>query len=108
MKEALTKHQRPLVDEKSFELAEHFLGEDTEDQKWELADVIQQAVEGWFQQREWLVEARKHFREARERLCTDADTWDFMIMRWGQQHPRICASNHPTGESINYGGRKQL
>ena len=46
--------RRPLVDPKSFELAEHFLSglegdEPTEDQKWELADVIQQAVEGWFE-----------------------------------------------------------
>lgn len=44
----------PLVDEKSFDLAVHFLssmeGDDpTEDQKWELAGVIQQAVEGWFE-----------------------------------------------------------
>ena len=46
-----TKHQRPLVDPKSFDLAEHFLQDEqhTEDQKWDLADVIQQAVEGWFQ-----------------------------------------------------------
>lgn len=46
--------RRPAVDEKSFELAEHFLSdlegdEASEDQKWELAKVIQDAVEGWFE-----------------------------------------------------------
>lgn len=48
--------QRPMVDERSFELAEHFLSElegdeASEDQKWELADCIQSAVEGWFEGR---------------------------------------------------------
>jgi hypothetical protein len=42
-----------LVDPKSMELAEHFLSslegdEPTEDNKWELAKAIQDAVEGWF------------------------------------------------------------
>lgn len=45
---------RPLVDPKSFELAEHFLSnlegdEADEDMKWRLAKVIQDAVEGWFE-----------------------------------------------------------
>lgn len=45
------------VDDKSFELAEHFLSdlegdEASEDQKWELAKVIQDAVEGWFEGRQ--------------------------------------------------------
>lgn len=47
---------KPLVDPKSFELAGHFLQEgfgapgidDKEAQQWELAKVIQDAVEGWF------------------------------------------------------------
>jgi hypothetical protein len=48
------KQKRPAVDSKSFELAEHFLSslegdEASEDQKWELAAVIQEAVEGWFE-----------------------------------------------------------
>lgn len=43
---------RPTVDPKSFELAEHFLSDQewhdaTEAQKWELALVIQKAVEDW-------------------------------------------------------------
>jgi hypothetical protein len=46
------RDKRPLVDPKAFELAEHFLidlegDEATEDQKWELAGVIQDAVESW-------------------------------------------------------------
>ena len=42
--------KRPLVDPKSFDLAEHFLQDvhHTEDDKWELAADIQRAVEGWF------------------------------------------------------------
>ena len=49
--------QRPLVDEKSFALAEHLLSdlegdEASEDQTWDLAKVIQDAVEGWFEGRE--------------------------------------------------------
>jgi hypothetical protein len=60
VKEALTEKkyvQRPSVDPKSFELAEHFLSdlegdEASEDQKWELAKVIQDAVEGWFEGKE--------------------------------------------------------
>jgi len=40
--------ERPSVDEKSFELAEHFLPKGTEDQKWSLSDAIQRAVEDWF------------------------------------------------------------
>jgi len=42
--------KRPLVDEKSFELAEHFLQDEPhdEDDVWDLAEVIQQAVEDWF------------------------------------------------------------
>lgn len=48
------RDKRPLVDPKAFELAEHFLSdlegdEASEDQKWELAKVIQDAVEGWFE-----------------------------------------------------------
>lgn len=44
---------RPVVDAKSFELAEFFLcdlegDEATEDQKWQLAAAIQDAVEEWF------------------------------------------------------------
>lgn len=41
------------VDPKSMELAQYFLSnleghEASEDQEWDLANVIQQAVEGWF------------------------------------------------------------
>ena len=48
------RDKRPLVDPKVFELAEHFLSdlegdEASEDQKWQLAKVIQDAVEGWFE-----------------------------------------------------------
>jgi hypothetical protein len=47
------RDKRPLVDPKVFELAEHFLsdlgGEVSKDQKWQLAKVIQDAVEGWFE-----------------------------------------------------------
>ena len=45
---------RPLVDPKVFELAEHFLSdtdtgdEASEDREWDLANVIQNAVEDWF------------------------------------------------------------
>jgi hypothetical protein len=42
------------VDEKSFALAEYFLSnlegdEASEDQKWQLAKVIQDAIEDWFE-----------------------------------------------------------
>lgn len=45
--------KRESVDEKSFELAEHFLSdlegdEATADDKWSLAKAIQDAVETWF------------------------------------------------------------
>ena len=43
---------KPLVDPKSFELAEHFLDTPyctpTDQQKWQLAKAIQDAVESWF------------------------------------------------------------
>ena len=44
---------KPSVDPKVMELAEHFLSdlegdEASEDQQWDLANVIQQAVEEWF------------------------------------------------------------
>jgi hypothetical protein len=57
VKEQPSADQRPLVDERSFELAEYFLSglegdEPSEDQKWELAKVIQDAVEGWFEGKE--------------------------------------------------------
>ena len=44
--------ERPNVDQKSFDLAEYFLvdePQDSEDEKWELAGVIQQAVEDWIE-----------------------------------------------------------
>jgi hypothetical protein len=46
--------KRPLVDPKSFELADYFLSDlegdkADEDMKWRLAKVIQDAVEGWFE-----------------------------------------------------------
>lgn len=43
--------KRPLVDVHSFELAKHFLADisgATEDDRWELAEAIQTAVEDWF------------------------------------------------------------
>jgi hypothetical protein len=46
----LNVKERPLVDGNSFALAEHFLTDHrhSEDQKWDLADCIQKAVEAWF------------------------------------------------------------
>ena len=41
-------------------------------------------------------------------ISRKGDSADFAIMRWGQRNPRVCASNAPTGEHINYGGRRQL
>jgi hypothetical protein len=39
---------RPLVDPKSFELAEYFLPDDASEQrKWDLAELIQTTVETW-------------------------------------------------------------
>lgn len=46
-----SEQKRPSVDERSFDLAEHFLQDvasATEDDKWALAATIQNAVEGWF------------------------------------------------------------
>lgn len=44
--------ERPSVDEKSFELAKHFLEPTaTEDEEWDLAAAIQGAVEDWFSAR---------------------------------------------------------
>lgn len=51
-------NNRPSVDTKSFELAEHFLDDEpdaTEDEKWDLADHIQSAVECWFSLRDHAV-----------------------------------------------------
>lgn len=50
---AAVQYKRESVDEKSFELAEHFLSdlegdEPTTDDKWSLAKAIQDAVETWF------------------------------------------------------------
>lgn len=46
-------------------------------------------------------------RERRRKLCEEADATDFSIMRYAQQNPRVCCSNAPTGEVIQYGGRAQ-
>lgn len=49
-----------LVDEKSYDLAEHFLhGEGEEDDVWNLAHAIQEAVEDWFDRREKTDEAER-------------------------------------------------
>lgn len=50
-----------LVDEKSYELAEHFLSdaEPEEDDVWNLAHAIQEAVEDWFGRRERIDEAER-------------------------------------------------
>jgi hypothetical protein len=44
---------RPDVDDKSYELAEHFLQDEkaADDDKWNLAWAIQSAVEDWFDSR---------------------------------------------------------
>lgn len=99
----------PLVDTKSWDLAEHFLPADApERDKWALADVIQRAVEDWFEYREILAEKQKRFTEIRTKLAIEADGTDADIMVWAQRHPRVCGSNMPTGEFIQYGGRRQV
>lgn len=97
------------MDERSFALAEHFLQDHphTEDQKWDLADQIQQCVEGWFEWQEHLAQARKKFKARLSEMVVECDATDGMIMLWGQRHPNVCASNAPTGECIEYGGRRQ-
>lgn len=52
-------------------------------------------------------EDRKRFIARRSALALDADRTDHMIMLWARRHPRVAASNAPTGEHINYGGRAQ-
>lgn len=106
--DALPADKHPLVDERSFALAEHFLPVDASDRdKWSLADTIQKAVEDWFDYQAMVGEAFTHFAEIRKKLCAMADETDAAIMLWGQRHPRVSASNAPTGECINYGGRRQ-
>lgn len=41
-------------------------------------------------------------------ISREGDSTDFSIMRYAQRNPRGCCSNHPTGEPILYGGRRQL
>ena len=53
------------------------------------------------------VAKREFFVAARQELSLEADRTDHMIMLWAQRHPRVCASNAPTGEHINYGGRRE-
>lgn len=48
---------------------------------------------------------REEFRIALDRLTAEADGVDAMIMLWAQRNPRVCASNHPTGEHMHFGGR---
>lgn len=107
---SVTKQQRPLVDPMSFELAEHFLQDHPhcDDITWGLAAAIQTAVEDWFEYREMVTKSRSMFKDRLASLAVKADATDGMIMLWGQRNPRVCASNHPTGEHINYGGRRQL
>lgn len=105
----LPAEKRPLVDERSFALAEHFLPMDASDRdKWSLADTIQKAVEGWFDYQAMVGEAQTRFAEILKELSVSADDVDFDIMRYGQKYRRVCSSNHPTGECIDYGGRRQL
>lgn len=106
----LTTQKRPLVDPMSFELAEHFLQDHShcDDHTWGLAAAIQTAVEEWFEYREMLKKSRLLFKDALAKLVVETDATDGMIMLWGQRNPRVCASNSPTGEHINYGGRRQL
>ena len=57
--------RRPSVDPKSYELAEYFLSdlegdEASEDQVWQLAGEIQQAVEDWFENGSSSRESGKH------------------------------------------------
>jgi hypothetical protein len=41
--------KKPLVDPLAYDLAEYFLPADAaEERKWDLAEVIQDAVEAWF------------------------------------------------------------
>ena len=54
-----------------------------------------------------VVVKRESFVTAREELSLTADRTDHMIMLWAQRNPRVCASNAPTGEHINYGGRRE-
>lgn len=100
---------RTSFDQKSLDLAEYFLSNEqaTDADKRALAGEIQQAVEDWFAYRETLAEATEKFHERLHIVCGDADTTDFMIMRWGQRNPRVSGSNAPTGENIQYGGRRQ-
>ena len=98
----------PLVDPKSWDLAEHFLPANaTESDKQSLAADIQTAVENWFEHQEWLAQRRKHFAEVREKLSSEADATDFKIMWYAQCHPGICGSNAATGEALMFGGRRQ-
>lgn len=48
---------------------------------------------------------REAFRRALAIVAETSDETDHMIMTWAQRHPRVCASNHPTGEPLLFGGR---
>lgn len=105
----LPKHERYSVDQKSRDLAEYFLGDDREERIYrELAQAIQDCVEDFCST---LENAERLAQEARVRLtelARESDETDAMIMLWAKRNPRVCASNSPTGEHINYGGRQKL
>ncbi|MGH8258813.1 MAG: hypothetical protein ACREUG_03885 [Steroidobacteraceae bacterium] len=98
-----------LVDPESWGLAVHFLPSNaSEREKQSLSEDIQQAVEDWFLAQKYLRESRKLFAETSARLYAEQDGADAGIMLWAQRHPRVCASNYPTGEPLIFGGRRQL
>lgn len=102
------KLKRYRFDERSYGLAKYFLGDDRPEAIYrDLAQQIQDCVEDFCST---LENAERLAQEARVRLtelARESDEKDAMIMLWAKRNPRVCASNAPTGEHINYGGRAQ-
>lgn len=102
------KLKRYSVDERSYDLAKYFLGDDRPEAIYrDLSQQIQDCVEDFCTALESADLKAQEVRARLVELCADADTVDFMVMRYGQRNPRVSHSNHPTGEHIAYGGRRQ-
>lgn len=96
------------VDQRSYDLARYFLGEDRPEAIYRnLAQQIQDCVEDFCSALEGAERKAQEVRARLVEISCDADVVDFMVMRYGQRNPRVSHSNHPTGEPIAYGGRRQ-
>lgn len=95
---------RPSVDSKSFELAEHFLSDEpnvTLDDKWALADDIQNAVEAFFAHREHAVTVAA---EGDAETCAACDGSGESGARYLDGSPQPCGECRGNGTSPSSSG----